>query len=53
MIHTFDYCGNLVFEDGYLSYILNPAGRALPTETPQVYEYEYFLRDHLGNVKSG
>jgi RHS repeat-associated protein len=51
MTHTFDYCGNMVYEDGDLSYILNPAGRALPTETPQVYEYEYFLRDHLGNVR--
>jgi RHS repeat-associated protein len=51
MTHTFDYCGNMVYEDGLLSYILNPAGRALPTGQAHEYTYEYFLNDHLGNVR--
>ena len=51
MTHTFDYCGNLVYEDGELSYLLTPGGRAIPTEQAHEYVYEYFLKDHLGNVR--
>ena len=51
MTHTFDYCSNLVYEDGELSYLLTPGGRAIPTEQEHEYVYEYFLKDHLGNVR--
>ena len=51
LTHTFDYCGNMVYEDSELSYILNPAGRALPAVQEHEYIYEYFLTDHLGNVR--
>jgi len=51
MTHTFDYCSNLVYEDGELSFLLTPAGRAIPTEQEHEYVYEYFLRDHLGNIR--
>jgi len=51
MTHTFDYCSNLVYEDGELSFLLTPAGRAILTEQEHEYVYEYFLRDHLGNIR--
>jgi RHS repeat-associated protein len=51
MTHTFDYCSNLVYEDGELSYLLTLGGRAIPTEQEGEYVYEYFLKDHLGNVR--
>jgi RHS repeat-associated protein len=51
MTHTFDYCSNLVYEDGELIYLLNPAGRAIPGEEENEFLYEYFLYDHLGNVR--
>ncbi len=49
IITTTDYDGNLVYENGNLAYIITPEGRALPKEN--VYTYEYFLKDHLGNTR--
>ncbi|MCK9401027.1 MAG: hypothetical protein M0Q51_13685 [Bacteroidales bacterium] len=51
MTHTFDYCSNLVYEDSELSFLLTPGGRAIPTEQEHEYVYEYFLTDHLSNVR--
>ncbi|GHT50721.1 hypothetical protein FACS189440_18630 [Bacteroidia bacterium] len=42
-----DYCGNIVYENGELKYILNPEGYAYKTGND--IRYDYYLRDHLGN----
>ncbi len=49
IMKTTDYDGSFVYEDGSLSYIITPEGRALPDGTS--YKYEYYLKDHLGNTR--
>ena len=46
---TTDYIGELVFENGTLDYLLHEEGR-IAYESGQ-YQYEYFTKDHLGNVR--
>jgi RHS repeat-associated protein len=45
---TMDYVGNVVYEDGQISYILTSEGRLLP-DSDSTFGYQYFLKDHLGN----
>lgn len=54
---TFDYIGNFVYKNGTLQYILNSEGRARPVPGPgsqpeTKFKYDYFVKDHLGNVRS-
>ncbi|WP_316835065.1 DUF6443 domain-containing protein [Pedobacter nutrimenti] len=52
---TFDYIGNFVYKNDTLQYITNGEGRARPVANPlQVtkFIYDYFVKDHLGNVRS-
>jgi len=57
--HTtvYDYIGNFVYKDNVLQYILNEEGRSRPvagdaTLGPTMFVYDYFIKDHLGNVRS-
>jgi RHS repeat-associated protein len=45
------YIGNLVYENGKLSYILTEEGRlmSIGTATVPLFAFEYNLKDHLGN----
>jgi hypothetical protein len=47
---TVDYIGNFVYEDGTLKYILTGEGRVV-VNSGGTYEYQYFLKDHLGNTR--
>ena len=47
---TTDYYGNFVYEEGTLIYILTNEGRVI-VNTGSNYEYQYFLKDHLGNTR--
>lgn len=52
---TFDYIGNFVYKNDTLQYIVNGEGRARPVANPQgltKFIYDYFVKDHLGNVHS-
>lgn len=42
-----DYLDNFVYQNDSLQYILTPVGRTLPHG-----KEEYFVKDHLGNVRS-
>ena len=46
---TTDYIGNFVYIDGALSYIITSEGRIV--KAGGTYEYEYNLKDHLGNTR--
>jgi RHS repeat-associated protein len=46
-----DYEGDFVYENGNLSYILHETGRVMPAGGANDWEYQYHLRDHLGNVR--
>jgi len=52
-ISTTHYCGNIVYENGVIAYILIGEGRLVPEETAQGthWKHEYFLKDHLGNTR--
>ena len=42
---TTDYCGNAVYENGTLKYLLTDEGYVTPADG----KYHYYLTDHLGN----
>jgi RHS repeat-associated protein len=47
-----DYVGNFVYENGSLAFILTDEGRLVPKQDENGgYEYEYFIKDHLGNTR--
>jgi RHS repeat-associated protein len=48
--HTTDYIGSFVYEDGQLQYILTEEGRIVFFPDGS-HEYQYFLKDHLGNTR--
>ncbi len=47
---TTDYVGNIIYEDNEIKYILTGEGRLLP-KGDGTYEYQYYLKDHLGNTR--
>lgn len=59
---VYDYIGNFVYKNNVLQYILNEEGRCRPipiaiantnnTEFTTKFVYDYFVKDHLGNVRS-
>ena len=53
---TTTYENGFVYEDGQLSYISHEEGRIRPnvnnTSNNPPFIYDYFLKDHLGNVRS-
>ncbi|QIH33489.1 DUF6443 domain-containing protein [Sphingobacterium sp. DR205] len=54
---TFDYIGDFVYKDNILQYINNEEGRARPiadagTNYSTRFVYDYYIKDHLGNVRS-
>lgn len=55
---VWDYMGNFVYKDDLLQYILNEEGRCRPQVTTGAmagqtkFVYDYFIKDHLGNVRS-
>jgi RHS repeat-associated protein len=46
---TTDYCGSFIYEDDVLQTILTAEGRVVVDGS--TYEYQYFLKDHLGNTR--
>jgi hypothetical protein len=47
---TTDYAGGFVYVNGTLQFLLHEEGRV--NMTTAVPSYEYFLKDHLGNVRT-
>lgn len=48
-----DYLGNFIYENNKVQYILTGEGRTvLDNQTAQPVKEEYFVKDHLGNVRS-
>lgn len=55
--HIYDNMGNFVYKDDVLQYILNEEGRCRPVSGDTLgnatrFVYDYFVKDHLGNVRS-
>ncbi|MFA6059606.1 MAG: DUF6443 domain-containing protein [Taibaiella sp.] len=54
---VYDYIGNFVYKNNVLQYITNEEGRARPVANQETnfntkFVYDYFIKDHLGNVRS-
>lgn len=47
---TTDYVGELIFENNVLQFINHSEGRVMPDGAS--WEYQYHLKDHLGNVRT-
>ena len=47
---TTDYLGELIFENNTLRFVNHSEGRVVPDGAN--WEYQYHLKDHLGNVRS-
>jgi RHS repeat-associated protein len=45
-----DYVGSFVYEDNNLAYVLTDFGRLLP-KTGGGFDYEYFIKDQVGNTR--
>ncbi len=51
---TTDYAGEFIYENDTLRFINHEEGRIIPdttTEAEHPWEYQYHLKDHLGNVR--
>jgi len=51
IVATTDYIGSFVYENGFLQYILTNEGRIVYDRFNDTYQYQYFLKDHLGNTR--
>jgi hypothetical protein len=47
-----DYIGSYVYENNSLQYIPTAEGRSVRTTVNDNFKEEYFVKDHLGNVRS-
>jgi RHS repeat-associated protein len=50
LIKTIDYAGEFIYQNDTLQFINHEEGRVVMT-TPVTPEYQYHLKDHLGNVR--
>jgi RHS repeat-associated protein len=49
---SYRYWGPFVYRNNELEYILHSEGRVRPNADRTGYLYDYFIKDHLGNVRS-
>ncbi len=49
---VYRYWGGLVYKEDSLQYILNEEGRARWLADSSKYKYDFFVKDHLGNVRT-
>lgn len=47
-----EYLGGAVYENGVLQFVLHEEGRIRFRQRDGSFHYDYFLKDHLGNVRS-
>lgn len=47
-----DYIANFVYENGSLKFISTDDGRLVPNADTTGFDYEYFIKDHLGNTRA-
>jgi RHS repeat-associated protein len=52
LMETTDYSGMFIYKDDHLDYILTPEGRLKWDDHINQFYAEYFIKDHLGNVRS-
>ena len=48
---TTDYVGGIIYENDTLQFIQHAEGRVVYDPTDDSYDYQYHMKDHLGNVR--
>jgi RHS repeat-associated protein len=51
-METTDYSGMFVYKDGHIDYIQTSEGRLKWNNITHLYYAEYYIKDHLGNVRA-
>jgi len=51
LMETTDYSGMFVYKDGHVDYIQTSEGRMYWDNNHHLFYAEYFIKDHLGNVR--
>ncbi|HTN45535.1 MAG TPA: RHS repeat-associated core domain-containing protein [Flavipsychrobacter sp.] len=49
---TYSYWGPFVYRNDTLLYVLHPEGRCRWVNDTGVFRYDYFINDHIGNVRT-
>ncbi|MBL6447476.1 hypothetical protein JMN32_14250 [Fulvivirga sp. 29W222] len=52
LVKRTDYIGAFTYDNDTLQYIHHQQGRILPNKLDGSWEYQYYLSDHLGNVRT-
>ncbi|MCK9400688.1 MAG: RHS repeat-associated core domain-containing protein [Bacteroidales bacterium] len=52
LMETTDYSGMFVYKDQHIDFILTSEGRLKWDDHDEIFYAEYFIKDHLGNVRS-
>lgn len=52
LVKRTDYVGNFIYEDDTLQYSLTNEGRTVYNTTLNTHKEEFFVKDHLGNIRS-
>ena len=52
LMETTDYSGVFIYKDHQLDHILTDEGRLKWNDHDSIFHAEYFIKDHLGNVRS-
>jgi len=50
LMETTDYSGMFIYKDGHIDHVITSEGR-MKRATSGIYTADYFLKDHLGNVR--
>ncbi len=54
IISTTDYFGSIIYKNDTLQFVNHQEGRIRPlykTGFPLVYKYDYYIKDHLNNIR--
>ena len=51
LVKSIDYISDIVYENNKIIFIKNDEGRAVPDDKGSGWNYQFFIKDHLGNVR--
>ncbi len=52
LLSVTDYDGDFVYQDGEPAYVITGEGRLVYNDEQNTWQWEYYLKDHLGNVRT-
>ena len=52
LLSVTDYDGDFVWQDGEPAYVITGEGRLVYNDEQNTWQWEYYLKDHLGNIRT-